>query len=170
MHEPGIDLPIGIVGTVTVCALLYALMALAIVGMVPASSIDISAPFSDAFLSLLRGSSGWGVREVLLATSARFVSFGALTGLPTHFWKTCLQIRRMEWLQWMKRMEWMGGSKPNSCAFSFRGHPLPNDCFKCIKAQGKGVMLLDSLLLPTLWAGHAGVLGEEEGRECQVTR
>lgn len=82
VHEPGIDLPIGIVGTVTVCAGLYALMALAIVGMVPTSSIDISAPFSDAFLSLLRGSSSWGVREVLLATSARFVSFGALTGLP----------------------------------------------------------------------------------------
>eukprot|EP00884_Botryococcus_braunii_P001078 jgi/Botrbrau1/10971/Bobra.0383s0025.1 len=83
VHEPGRDLPIGIVGTVTVCSLLYAIMALAITGLVPWTSIDISAPFSDAFLTLLYNSPGWGFREVLLATSARFVSFGAITGIVT---------------------------------------------------------------------------------------
>jgi len=48
-------------------------------GQVPTADIDTSAPFATAFLGQLRADSGWA-RRVFLATSARFVSFGAVTG------------------------------------------------------------------------------------------
>ena len=47
---------------------------------VPAAEINTSAPFSVAFLDMVRPNSG-AVRRVLLVTSARFVSFGAVTGM-----------------------------------------------------------------------------------------
>ena len=47
VKNPGIDLPIGIVGSLLVCAFLYALMCVVICLMVPYALIDINAPFSE---------------------------------------------------------------------------------------------------------------------------
>lgn len=47
VKNPGIDLPIGIVGSLVVCAFLYALMCVVICLMVPYTRIDINAPFSE---------------------------------------------------------------------------------------------------------------------------
>lgn len=47
VKNPGIDLPIGIVGSLIVCAFLYALMCVVICLMVPYTQIDINAPFSE---------------------------------------------------------------------------------------------------------------------------
>lgn len=46
---------------------------------VPIAEVNTSAPFSVAFLDMVRPDSG-AVRRVFLVTSARFVSFGAVTG------------------------------------------------------------------------------------------
>lgn len=55
---------------------------------VPTAQINTSAPFSVAFLDMVRPDSG-AARRVFLVTSARFVSFGAVTG--TH-----LQLQSMK--------------------------------------------------------------------------
>ncbi|KAK9819560.1 hypothetical protein WJX81_003898 [Elliptochloris bilobata] len=81
-RNPARDLPIGIVGSLLACSVLYAGLALTLCLMVPAPDIDMSAPFSTAFLAMVRPDSG-AVRRLFLVTSARFVSFGAVTGIVT---------------------------------------------------------------------------------------
>lgn len=72
-------MPVGIVGAILVSAVLYVLMCLCICLMLPSSAIDLEAPFAAAFTSLATPGSS-ALHRTLLATSARFVSFGALTG------------------------------------------------------------------------------------------
>ncbi len=47
--NPGRDLPIGIVGSLSIATVFYVLMCLVITGMMPYDKIDINAPFSVAF-------------------------------------------------------------------------------------------------------------------------
>lgn len=77
-------LPVGIVGAVSICGTLYVLLSLALCAMVPYTAIQPGAPFSAAFLSLMAAPDGGGsgLRNAFLVTSARFVSFGAVTGTP----------------------------------------------------------------------------------------
>ena len=49
VKNPGRDLPIGIMGSLGVCAALYAMMCLVITGMVTTPNIDVDAPFALAF-------------------------------------------------------------------------------------------------------------------------
>ncbi|KXZ55291.1 hypothetical protein GPECTOR_3g427 [Gonium pectorale] len=69
--NPGRDLPIGIVGSLSICTVLYVLMCLAITGMQSYSVIDLDAPFAAAFTAV---GQGW---------AQRVVAAGALTGIIT---------------------------------------------------------------------------------------
>ena len=82
VEDPAVSLPIGIMGAVGIAAALYVLLTAVICAMVPYGKIQAGAPFSQAFLSLLSPDDG-RLRSALLRTSARFVSFGAVTGALT---------------------------------------------------------------------------------------
>ena len=69
--DPGRDLPVGIMGSLGVCAALYALMCLVITGMTPYENIDVDAPFAVAFKT-----AGMGWAESV-------ISLGALAAITT---------------------------------------------------------------------------------------
>lgn len=69
--RPSRDLPLSILGSLVIAAVLYVLMATTLVLMVPSPSIDIHAPFSAGFLS-------HGMRF-----AGTVVSCGALAGIVT---------------------------------------------------------------------------------------
>ena len=69
--EPNRDLPLGILGSLFVCTLLYILVAAVLTGMVPARSIDVNAPLASAFV--LRG----------MHALSGFISLGAVAGLTS---------------------------------------------------------------------------------------
>ena len=71
VKNPGRDLPIGIMGSLGVCAALYALMCLVITGMVPTPDIDVDAPFALAF------------RDRGMAWAESVISFGAVAAITT---------------------------------------------------------------------------------------
>src|SRR5690606_9236109 len=70
-RNPQRDLPIGIIASLTVCALLYVAVSLVVVGMQHYSTLSETAPLADAFRAVGRP---W------LAT---MVSVGAVAGLTT---------------------------------------------------------------------------------------
>ncbi|CAI5942164.1 unnamed protein product [Closterium sp. NIES-64] len=70
--NPAVDLPIGIVGSVAVVALIYGFMALSLCLLVPYTQIDADAPFSSALHQL----AGWG-------WAAGAVAAGALLAIVT---------------------------------------------------------------------------------------
>lgn len=49
MKNPGVDMPIGIVGCISFVSIIYSLLALVLVLMVPYDKIDTAASFSTAF-------------------------------------------------------------------------------------------------------------------------
>jgi basic amino acid/polyamine antiporter, APA family len=69
--DPNRDLPIGILGSLFVCTVLYILVAAVLTGMVPAHLIDVKAPLASAFV--LRG----------VNFAAWIVSLGAVAGLTS---------------------------------------------------------------------------------------
>jgi APA family basic amino acid/polyamine antiporter len=69
--NPGRDIPIGLLGSMTICTILYVLMALTLCLMVPTPEIDQNAPFSVAFETV-----GWKWAQYLVA-------LGALKGITT---------------------------------------------------------------------------------------
>ncbi|KAK9823007.1 hypothetical protein WJX81_005796 [Elliptochloris bilobata] len=71
-RNPKRDLPIAIIGSLTLATTLYVLMAIAITLMVPFYQIDVLAPFSAAFTKI----PGWGWCQYL-------VSVGAVFGIGT---------------------------------------------------------------------------------------
>lgn len=70
-RNPPMDLPIGIIAALAVCASLYALMCVTIVGMVPWQQIDIDTPFSSAYRDI-----GW-------TWAGKVVAVGAIMGIVT---------------------------------------------------------------------------------------
>ena len=68
---PGRDLPVGILGSLGICAVLYAAMALVITGMVPTADIDVQAPFAVAF------------RDRGMPWAESLISFGAVAAITT---------------------------------------------------------------------------------------
>jgi APA family basic amino acid/polyamine antiporter len=69
--NPKRDLPLGILGSLFVCTLLYILVAAVLTGMVPATAIDLNAPLASAFV--IRG----------LNAISGIISFGAVAGLTS---------------------------------------------------------------------------------------
>jgi APA family basic amino acid/polyamine antiporter len=70
-RRPERDMPIGILGSLAICTVLYILVAAVITGMVPISRIDTAAPLARAF------------SEVGLALGAQLISWGAIFGLTS---------------------------------------------------------------------------------------
>ena len=71
LADRGRDLPVGIMGSLGVCAALYALMCLVITGMTRHENIDVDAPFAVAFKT-----AGMGWAESV-------ISLGALAAITT---------------------------------------------------------------------------------------
>jgi basic amino acid/polyamine antiporter, APA family len=69
--NPNRDLPLGILGSLFVCTLLYILVAAVLTGMVPAAAIDLNAPLASAFV--IRG----------LNVVSGIISLGAVAGLTS---------------------------------------------------------------------------------------
>ena len=69
--NPGRDLPIGIIGSLTVCSVLYAAMSATICGMVHYTELDLGAPFAVAF------------DRIGMRWAGFIVSAGASTGITT---------------------------------------------------------------------------------------
>lgn len=69
--NPQRDLPIGILGTLLICTVLYVVVALVLTGMIPYSQIDFQAPIAHA------------MRLVGQDRLAGFISVGALAGLTS---------------------------------------------------------------------------------------
>lgn len=69
--NPQRDVPIGIIGTLVVCTIIYIFVALVLTGIVPWNAININAPIADA---IQQTGQNW---------VAGFISIGALTGLTS---------------------------------------------------------------------------------------
>lgn len=69
--NPQRDLPIGIIGTLIICTILYIVVALVLTGMMPYNQIDFQAPIAHA------------MRAVGQNRLAGFISLGALAGLTS---------------------------------------------------------------------------------------
>ncbi len=69
--NPGRDIPIGLLGSMTICTILYVLMALTLCLMVPTPEIDQNAPFSIAF------------KTIGMSWAQYLVALGALKGITT---------------------------------------------------------------------------------------
>jgi len=69
--NPKRDLPLGILGSLSVCTILYILVAAVLTGMVPAARIDVNAPLASAFV--IRG----------LHAVSGIISLGAVAGLTS---------------------------------------------------------------------------------------
>jgi basic amino acid/polyamine antiporter, APA family len=70
-RNPSRDVPIGIIGSLTVCTILYIAVAAVLTGMVPYQQIDIDAPLAKAF------------SQVGLPWTHFFISLGALAGITS---------------------------------------------------------------------------------------
>jgi basic amino acid/polyamine antiporter, APA family len=70
-RNPGRDLPIGIIGSLLVCTLLYILVTAVLTGMVPYTLLNVASPVSHAMI--LAG----------LNIAATIISIGAICGLTT---------------------------------------------------------------------------------------
>ena len=69
--NPKRDLPLGILGSLFVCTLLYIIVAAVLTGMVPAKEIELNAPLASAFV--IRG----------LNVVSGIISLGAVAGLTS---------------------------------------------------------------------------------------
>jgi APA family basic amino acid/polyamine antiporter len=69
--NPKRDLPIGIVGSLIICTLLYVLVSAVLTGMVPYSEIDRNAPVASAF------------EQVGFASAQFIVTLGAIAGITS---------------------------------------------------------------------------------------
>ncbi|MEU9830781.1 amino acid permease [Streptosporangium sp. NPDC048047] len=70
-RNPQRDLPIGIIGSLVICTVLYVAVSLVVVGMEPYSRLSEAAPLADAF------------KAVGQTWTATLISIGALAGLTT---------------------------------------------------------------------------------------
>jgi len=70
-RRPERDMPIGIIGSLAICTLLYIAVSAVITGMVPLPQIDKTAPLAQAFL------------DVGLSVAASLISAGAIIGLTS---------------------------------------------------------------------------------------
>ncbi|MEB3245976.1 MAG: amino acid permease [Vampirovibrionales bacterium] len=71
VKNPQRDLPIGIIGSLTICTVLYIAVSAVITGMIPFNMIDVNAPLAAAF----------GSRGIYWAQT--LISVGAFAGLTT---------------------------------------------------------------------------------------
>ena len=111
---PGRDLPIGIMGSLGVCAALYAAMCLVITGMVPTPDIDVDAPFAIAF------------RDRHMAWAESVISFGAVAAITTALLSSLMGQPRVYMVMardgllpdWFARVHSRHGTPANATVFT----------------------------------------------------
>lgn len=115
-RNPSQDVPVGIIGSLGVCALLYALMCATIVGMTPWQEIDLNTPFSAAYAAV-----GW-------PWAGKIVAVGALMGIVTSLLVNLYgQIRLLMTLG-------REGLLPPQCVCCFPFHPFKLVSLACCEA------------------------------------
>jgi basic amino acid/polyamine antiporter, APA family len=82
-RNPARDVPFGIIGSLTLCSLIYLAVALVLVGMLPYQEINPDAPFSAAF------------RQVGLPWAADVIAIGAMVGITSVFYMLLLAQPRI---------------------------------------------------------------------------
>ena len=82
-RNPKRDVPIGIIGSLIICTLLYVCVGAVLTGMVPYDKIDIDAPVSSAF------------KQVGLRWAQFLISFGAMAGITSVVLVTMLSQARI---------------------------------------------------------------------------
>jgi APA family basic amino acid/polyamine antiporter len=125
-RRPQRDVPIGIIGSLVICTVLYIAMAAVITGVVPYHQLDVDAPVSNAFAQL-------GLQWARL-----LVSIGALAGITSVLLVTMLSQPRV--LLAMAR----DGLLPTS--FFGAVHPRLRTPWKATILTGAFVGLLGALL------------------------
>eukprot|EP00803_Ostreobium_quekettii_P002448 evm.model.scf_342.5 EVM.evm.TU.scf_342.5 scf_342:75505-80732(+) len=97
VRNPTRDLPIGIVGSLSIVTALYVAMAVAITGLQSYNEIDVNAPFATAFNS-------FGMRW-----ASEIVSIGAITGIVACLMVTLMGMARIFMVLGRERLlpEWM---------------------------------------------------------------
>ena len=112
--NPGRDLPVGIMGSLGICAVLYALMSLVITGMVPTPEIDVQAPFAAAF------------RDKGLGWAESVISLGAVAAITTALLSSLMGQPRVYMVMardgllpaWIARVHERFGTPLNASAFT----------------------------------------------------
>ena len=112
--DPSVDLPIGILGSLGICASLYVIMCLVITGMISYADIDVNAPFAVAFTN-------FGMSWV-----ASFVSVGALAAITTSLLLSMMGQPRIFMVMardgllppWFSRVSERFGTPANATIFS----------------------------------------------------
>ena len=112
--NPGRDLPVGIMGSLGICAGLYALMSLVITGMVPTPEIDVQAPFAAAF------------RDKGLGWAESVISLGAVAAITTALLSSLMGQPRVYMVMardgllpaWIARVHDRFGTPLNASAFT----------------------------------------------------
>ena len=112
--NPGRDLPVGIMGSLGICAGLYALMSLVITGMVPTPEIDVQAPFAAAF------------RDKGLGWAESVISLGAVAAITTALLSSLMGQPRVYMVMardgllpaWIARVHERFGTPLNASAFT----------------------------------------------------
>jgi amino acid transporter len=88
--KPQRDVPIGILASLVVCTLLYALVSAVITGMEPYYDLDPEAAVASAFRKRAEADGGW-----LLRISAGLIALGALAGMTSVLLITLLSQARI---------------------------------------------------------------------------
>uniref|UniRef100_A0A7C4QQA3 Amino acid permease n=1 Tax=Schlesneria paludicola TaxID=360056 RepID=A0A7C4QQA3_9PLAN len=88
--NPQRDLPLGILGSLGICTVLYLLVSAVITGMEPYPEIDTGAAMAAAFRKKAEGSANW-----LLRGSAGLIATGALAGMTSVLLVTFLSQARI---------------------------------------------------------------------------
>ena len=112
--DPGRDLPVGIMGSLGVCAALYALMCLVITGMTPYENIDVDAPFAVAFKT---AGMGWAESVISLGALAAITTalLSSLMGQP----RVYMAMARDGLLPaWFSKVHPRFGTPANASAFT----------------------------------------------------
>ena len=112
--DPGRDLPVGIMGSLGVCAALYALMCLVITGMTPYKNIDVDAPFAVAFKT---AGMGWAESVISLGALAAITTalLSSLMGQP----RVYMAMARDGLLPaWFSKVHPRFGTPANASAFT----------------------------------------------------
>lgn len=97
VKNPQRDLPIGILGSLIICTILYILVAGAVTGLAPYISLNTASPITTAlhYVYVSHGRNAYGIAALVLNGSQIIVSFGALFGLSTVIIATIIAVPRI---------------------------------------------------------------------------
>jgi basic amino acid/polyamine antiporter, APA family len=80
--NPQRDMPVGILGSLVVCTILYILVSFVMVGLVPYQQLGVAAPMAVA-IDAAKAQAGTGVMASLMNVMPYIVKLGAIAGLSS---------------------------------------------------------------------------------------